>query len=387
MSDASTLLRAPVLWTFATGRNTLGLFVDEQHCWVANEGGRIFCLDHEANLQSQHQLPKGVKGLVADGDWIYAGCNDGRVYDLTGTVPRVAYELAGSTNIFWLDIHDGVLGVSDGLGNVLIVNHEDENQWSRKSEGRSGWMIRCDEIGVYHGHSGGVTMYDWEDGAVLWHQPTQGGVLFGWQEEAFLYAGTSQGFVHVFQKNGAVGPVCRCDAPIFSCSATPGGKYILAADNKAAIYCFDEAGSRLWKLDSGCGSAFTMQFFQDRLYLTTTQGLLACMDASEAALLEAGKGVLPTRRDVGGPVEAPAPVALGMLETVREASGGEAVVECVQVGDRLRIRPVSEGYHKDWNVQFPKDIRVPGARYVVESLRAADKGGFYRAFGTIRRLT
>ncbi|WP_426513120.1 hypothetical protein ACPPVO_22265 [Dactylosporangium sp. McL0621] len=62
------------------------------------------------------------------------------------------------------------------------------------------------------------------------------------------------------------------------------------------------------------------------------------------------------------------------------------VVECVQEGSRLRIRVVSEGYHRDWQVQFPKGIREPGARYVVSSVRESARGGFYRAFGDIRKL-
>ncbi|MEU7874315.1 hypothetical protein [Dactylosporangium sp. NPDC049140] len=47
---------------------------------------------------------------------------------------------------------------------------------------------------------------------------------------------------------------------------------------------------------------------------------------------------------------------------------------------------MSEGYHRDWQVQFPKGIREPGARYVVSSVRESARGGFYRAFGDIRKL-
>ena len=28
----------------------------------------------------------------------------------------------------------------------MIVNHEDESRWSKKSAGDKGWMVRCDEI-------------------------------------------------------------------------------------------------------------------------------------------------------------------------------------------------------------------------------------------------
>ena len=52
----------------------------------------------------------------------------------------------------------------------------------------------------------------------------------------------------------------------------------------------------------------------------------------------------------------------------------------------LQIRPVSTGYHKKWNVQFPKDLRELGAKYVVDELRESGSGGFYRVHGTIRKL-
>jgi hypothetical protein len=37
-------------------------------------------------------------------------------------------------------------------------------------------------------------------------------------------------------------------------------------------------------------------------------------------------------------------------------------------------------------VQFPKGIRERGSRYVVGGVREAARGGFYRAYGDIRRL-
>ena len=49
------------------------------------------------------------------------------------------------------------------------------------------------------------------------------------------------------------------------------------------------------------------------------------------------------------------------------------------------MRVVSEGYEPSWNVQFPRAIGQPGARYVVDSLHSSS-GGFYRVRGEIRRL-
>jgi predicted nucleic acid-binding Zn ribbon protein len=73
------------------------------------------------------------------------------------------------------------------------------------------------------------------------------------------------------------------------------------------------------------------------------------------------------------------------VEVVHDVSDG-VVVECIEVGGRLRIRVVSSGYHSDWQVQFPKGIRERGTRYVVTGVREAGRGGFYRTYGEIRRL-
>jgi outer membrane protein assembly factor BamB/predicted DNA-binding WGR domain protein len=380
--DLHPTKQAPVLWQFDSGESAFGIFVDGSLCWVGNEDGKIFALDHQGEVRAKFKLPDGVKCIIADDDWLYAGCDDGKVYDLGGKMPRVAYEIAENVNIYWLDIADGVLAVSDDKGNLTVINHEDESQWTKQSPGTAGWMVRCDEIGVYHGHSNGVTMYDWEDGKLIWERRTNGDVLFGWQEESLVYACTRYGKVHSFTKTGEVKAVYECDAAIFSCAAAEGGKYVFAADNHEMIYCFAESGERLWKLATGCGAAFSMQFFKDRLYLVTTQGMLACIDASEAAIQAAQQGKVPEAVKIAAPqVEE---VSATALETTSDASTG-VVVECFKEGGKLRVRVVSPGFDKTRHCQFPKGIRQAGARYVVDEVRQA-RGGFYRVLGNIKKL-
>jgi len=65
--------------------------------------------------------------------------------------------------------------------------------------------------------------------------------------------------------------------------------------------------------------------------------------------------------------------------------GNGTVVECIDEQGRLRVRVVSGGYQSGWNVQFPRDMREVGARYVVEGLHETSRG-FYRVRGEIRRL-
>ncbi|MER6594152.1 PQQ-binding-like beta-propeller repeat protein [Micromonospora purpureochromogenes] len=384
VSTRSTARTAPVLWRYDSGAPAFGIFVDGQHCMVGNEHGVITTLGHDAQVRSQVRLPDGVKCIVADDAWIYAGCDDGNVYDLSGKVPRVAYAIAPEIDIYWLDIHDGVLGVSDADGGIAAIDHEDEFLWRRPGRGRSAWMVRCDTDALYHGHSQGVTGYDWRTGRELWHTST-GSVLFGWQERGSVFAGTSTREVVRLAKDGRAERRYRCDAPVFSCATAAGGRYVFAGDSQSSIYCFDAAGTRLWKLGTGCGSAYSMQYHDDRLYVVTTGGHLACIDASEPAIRAAQVGDVPQVLDVKAPRQAPRTVEPTVVEVTSDAGAG-VVVQCLDDRGRLRVQVVSDGYRRDWSVQFPKGIREPGARYLVTEVRESGRGGFYRAYGDIRRL-
>jgi hypothetical protein len=131
-----------------------------------------------------------------------------------------------------------------------------------------------------------------------------------------------------------------------------------------------------------------MQYHDERLYLVTTDGSLVCVDASEEAVAAAQQGMVPVARDVklaaALPTYAPATDATAVAAVARVPAGA-VVVECVQQNGRLRVHVVSDGYDSSWNVQFPRAIREPGARYVVDALHPA-AGGFYRVRGDIRRL-
>ena len=384
VSTRSTATRAPVLWRYQSGSPAFGIFIDDDMCMVGNESGLITTLSHDAEVMQQFRLPEGVKCLVADDGWIYAGCDDGNVYDLSGKVPRLAYQIAPEIDIYWLDIHDGVLGVSDANGRISAIDHEHEFLSQRLGRGSSASMVRCDADALHHCHSGGVTSYDWRTGREQWHTRT-GAVLFGWQERSTLYAGTATRQVVELGKDGVQRQSYRCDAAVYSCATAPDGRYVFAGDSASSIYCFDRTGTRLWKLGTGCGSAYSMQYRDERLYIVTTNGSLACIDASEAAIRSAVGGTVPEAIDVKAPPRMPAVAPSTTVEIVHDVADG-VVVECIEDSGRLRIRVVSSGYHTDWQVQFPKGIRERGSRYVVTGVRPASRGGYYRAYGEIRRL-
>ena len=125
-----------------------------------------------------------------------------------------------------------------------------------------------------------------------------------------------------------------------------------------------------------------MQYFNERLYIVTMNGTLACIDASEEAIKNAQSGTVPQAVQLEAPqVDA---VSATALETTGDASAG-VMVECFRDGSKLRVRVISEGFNKELRCQFPKGIREEGARYMVDEVREA-RGGFYRVLGNIRKL-
>ncbi|ONK15150.1 WGR domain-containing protein [Streptomyces sp. MP131-18] len=377
---------APVLWRFRTGASAFGIHIDEDRCWVGNQGGDVHTLAHDGEVLAHYRLPDGVKCLVADDFWIYAGCDDGTVYDLSSKLPFAAYEIAADVDIFWLDIHEGVLNVSDRQGGLTVIDHEDEFQWSRRSTGDHAWMVRRDARAVYHGHGKGVTAYAPDGSGELWHTQTRGAVLFGWQEHGAVYAGTDRRVVQrLAKRSGRVEATYACDTVVYSCAAAPDGRYVFAGDSASSVYCFAQDGTRLWKLGTGGGSALSMQYLNEQLFVVTTDGSLACIDASEAAIAEAKDGRVPAAVDVKSAAALPTYTPAAAPETVAAVPSGGVLVECVQDGPRLRVHVVTDGYDPRWNVQFPRHIRQAGARYVVDSVHASSSG-FYRVRGEIRRL-
>jgi len=112
-------------------------------------------------------------------------------------------------------------------------------------------MVRCDRRGVYHGHSAGVTMYDWKDGSRLWDQPTRGPVLLAGRSVDAVYAGTSERYVYRFGKDGSLArstPVTPASSPV---QRPRMARYVFAGDCFSSIYCFE--GGRTAAVEDGHG--------------------------------------------------------------------------------------------------------------------------------------
>jgi len=174
--------------------------------------------------------------------------------------------------------------------------------------------------------------------------------------------------------------VYNCDNRVVSNTASEDGALVFAADADQWLYCFDKDGTRKWKVKTGCGSALSMAYHIDHIYIVTTEGILASLDIHQQ----------------GGTnkVEKPPVVVEDKIKEVTVSNTvdkttktkGRILVECVGEGVNLRIKPVSEGYNSDWTVQFPRAVRRKGTRFVVDKLVEAVSGGFYRVQGEIHEL-
>lgn len=382
-STKSTAKKSPVLWKFDSRSAAFGIYIDDRFCWMGNEDGAVYKLNHQGEVLNQYKLPDGVKCIIADSDWIYVGCDDGNVYDLTGKLPRKAYEIKEDVDIYWLDINSGLLGVSDSAGTVTVIDYDDEEQWSKKSSGTGGWMVRCDDEGrVYHGHSGGVSCYDGQTGNSLWNQGTNGSVMFGWRTKDTVLTGSSSAWLQLFDKEGDKLAEMKGEGAFYSCAASDNNEYFFGGDSSSSVYCFDKTGKRLWKLATTCGSAYSMQYHNEKLYIVTTHGVLTCIDASAEAIKKAEEGEVPQVKDIKAPTKQVAVANTDVLEEAADDAQG-VLLKCIKEGGKLRVRPLSPGYEANWNVQFPKNLRKEGTTYLVDEIREANQGGFYRVFGNI----
>ena len=294
-------------------------------------------------------------------------------------------------------MYRGILCVSDHEGGLTVIDADGSVRWQKRdSKATAGWMVRADGTGVWHGSMAGLRKYTGE-GKLQWTVTNLDDVRFGWPEgdEIVIVRGwqkKSRATLHAIDRSSKP----RVSWPVAtkqswydhngaeSCGAsrTADGKLRLYTRSGGFLFCVDgETSAPLWEARTGIGSACTMQADGERLFMVTTTGVIACVDVSDAAIAAASSGTTPKVRTAKAGTVAAAETE---IETTSDTSKGVGV-ECVKEGSKLRVRVVSAGYHADWYCQFPRDLRVEGARFVVDELREATQGGFYRVLGDIKR--
>lgn len=355
----------------------------------------VIACDHKGKLLRKWRLPGGVDAVIADEAWRYAGCYDGNVYDLTGRVPQIAYEVGANARIHWLEVFRGNLCASDIKGHLTVVDADQQLLWKATPRASGGWMVRADEDGVYLGNSHGISKFNWK-GKKQWSAKGTKEVGFGWQEKTRVFAFT--GFMRLRQS--AVVAVDKATGKVVARGSTWSTKshyspYINAASCAAVgteriygataetLFCFDGKGKLLWEAPTACGTPCSMAVHGDRLYVATHTGHLAAIDISAKAIAAAKK---KAGRQAKTKKVALAKVTAREVESVKAKGAKGVIVECFKDGSKVRVRVISPGFNAGWFCQFPRDIREDGVKYVVDEVREATQGGFYRVLGNIRRL-
>ena len=389
------LLGLPIVWAHQLGGEAVGLHVDDHEVWGGWASGDVVACDHAGTVLRRWRLPAGVDSLVADEAWRYAGCRDGTVYDLTERTPRAAFVIDPSARVQAVEVFRGNLCAGDSSGACTVLDPEQNVLWkyTPKPRGTSAWMVRAEEAGVYLGNSAGVHRFTWS-GKRRWSCETDW-VGYGWADGERVHVivdafNTSVSLVSIDKATGKLlwTAPCRSKAPTYrpannaaACAASPDGARVYGG-TRDTLFCFDAKGALQWETPTRCGATCSMALRGDRLFVVTHTGVLACLDVSDEAVARAK--TRPGKRAAAHKLSSIA-VSARTVEEVTDAGAG-VVLECVAEGERLRVYVRSPGYHPTWHCQFPKDIREPGARYVVDAVREATQGGFYRTLGEIRRL-
>lgn len=369
----------PLLWCFETGSEAHGLFVNSKYCFVGTKDSYVYALDLKT-AKIIHKLSFGspVLCIVGDRGFLYVGCEDGVLYDCTTGVPRKAYQLSKEQSVSWMDISDGRLTL-DVSGTLVVLNIEGETIWESKPESKVSQVnrtVRTDGKKVFHSRDNYLSAYNMQDGKKLWTSSQGGYVTFGAQDETHVYVAPLK--VHKIDKETGNKDLEYPNIVPWAC--TTSDKYTFCSDCFSTIYSFDKkSGQQLWSQIIG-SKGLSMQYFEDVLYIAAANGQVYAFDVSDEE--KKVESLYVTTKDSQDVDEVKPETS---IKKTNEIWG--ILVKCVKERGRLRIRVDDsvEGYNRDWNIQFPTDLREEGAKYIVQEIIPAVDGGYYRAKGDIEK--
>eukprot|EP01102_Stenamoeba_stenopodia_P010467 TRINITY_DN3155_c0_g1_i2.p1 TRINITY_DN3155_c0_g1~~TRINITY_DN3155_c0_g1_i2.p1 ORF type:complete len:350 (+),score=85.74 TRINITY_DN3155_c0_g1_i2:87-1136(+) len=345
-----------------------------------DESGWLLDVDHDTGaIKNKVKLNCGVKAIVRDrGGFLYAGCNDGSVYDCTDlAAPRLMRpaDPTSSYAIQWADIYDGNLLINQQSYGCSLLNIEGEVMWRHPSSGYSAWTVRNDGSNVYYSNDSDLIALEFSSGKELWRRKVSNNITFGVLYDKMMYV--SENGVSAVPTTNENDPIVKYEHSSSYASCAANEEYVFGGSEKLVIY--DRKTTKVVKvLSRSSGTILSMQIHNNRLYLVTLAKTFECVDLNNTS-----QKTTKTKFTQEGTAQSS---VVETVEIAREASAGDIVCECIKEGGRLRIRPVSAGYNSSWNVQFPSNLREEGAKYVVEELLEAANGGYYRAKGTIKKL-
>jgi 3-methyladenine DNA glycosylase AlkD/outer membrane protein assembly factor BamB len=271
--------------------STWGLWADEQTIWTGNRDGLILAFAPDGQIHNRWQLPKKTQCLTANSQGIYATCDDGNLYNLVGKLPQVVYNCRSEAVYKWydfliygLDSYGDRLHISDVYGGITQLNQQFQVQWQQQVTSGRSWLWQSDDYALYRGSHQGVAAYAIATGKLLWRNSIAY-VLCGVLTQDSIIIGTGDHHLYELQKSGDIKAkttemktLALCDGAPYACALAADQQTIFVADHQADLCAFNRRGERLWKYPLGCGVPLAMRCVGDRLYMTTTEGTIACFD-------------------------------------------------------------------------------------------------------------
>jgi hypothetical protein len=391
-------LAAPVRWHLQPPdkRHFRGqLKLVGKHLWLFDDKNAVYRVGLDGQVVQTWQLPDSIEQLLVDGDRVHARNRTGTLIDLSSKPPRSVLQLGQLSPVPRLILHRGSQVVVGKKGVITAHDARGKERWSVTLKGASSAQLFCaDDDRIYVSAGQSVQALDWS-GTLLWKRKVGGAVRLAWQSQNRLYVRVWWEGVHVLDKTGEPVTLCKSDVS-FTSGATSEDESLIFTTGLGRLTGWSDAGTKQWSLKFDAGLVCEMCAHEDAIYVVSHKGGLVGVDVSSKALAASARQKLPTltTRQVSAPAKSAAKTAAKPPRPGASRSPGVGAapspasveVECFQDGKEIRVRVVSKGYHHDWACQFPRALRIAGARYQVDEVAASAKGGFYRVVGGICRL-
>ena len=280
-----------------------------------------------------------------------------------------------SSKIIGMDIRDGLIAVSDNRGNLSACDIEGNQNWSNKSPGVCGWMIKADFEGIYHGHTNGVTCYSPVDGSLLWNSNLTYRILSGFldRRDHILFLSSGPDIRMINAKDGKQIGFAPGLSSVVSNTYDFDQRRIFAVDKRGNLHCLQyDAEKQHVKLVFVAPSELpilSIYYCDNKILATTSDGKLVCFDVSESSIAELKKesSKLPFHRAQTKKIQkieafgAIAPVSI--LPVISEDKlTNEVVVECYQEYSDLQVAEIANSLH-DISIS---EIQIEGVNYPVQ---------------------
>ena len=292
-----------------------------------------------------------------------------------------------SSKIIGMEIRDGLIAVSDNVGNLSACDIEGNQNWSRKSKGTCGWVIKADFEGIYHGHTLGVSKYSPMDGNLLWETDLDSPILYGFlnRRDHILYLSSGNSIYLLSAKTGEQIGFYPTPSPLVCNAYDYDNHRLFAADNRGRIFCFKSGDDREKEgkliLATATGTSILALFYaENKLFATTSDGKLSAYNVSDRALIllkpminnKINIAALPITRKVTTldslEISQPTP-HLPLMPKSRLTD--EVIVECYREFDDLQIKEIANSLHdiSFTSIQIDADhhpilLNKDGLRYV-----------------------